>query len=340
MGKRFLLGGLSAGALLWAATLAQAESVDEVSRLITEKARAIKSLAAKTHVEVEKTAPGYADLRNSDGAFQLVRKDGQVLVRNESREVARMQAIGAASKQEGVTLTIIDGSGYVYTYIEAGDQRTAYKTAPQVDWDANPVEIAKAACDVELLPDETFDGAPVYVFKLTPKPGSGGEGCAIQYFRKDCGFPVKIVHLDPASKPLMTVVYTDIKLDQDINPGQFVFTPPEGVTVIDLTQIAPAPASAPASAPGAPEPSAASASSVPQTAPADAAPVAKQTTPAEPASQPAASDATNQPAPPEATSQPAKAAENANKGNTKKSQGKKVDSKKSEGKKGKQKTKP
>jgi outer membrane lipoprotein-sorting protein len=317
MARRFVLCGLSACALLCGATLAQAESVDEVSRLLTEKMRAVKSLSAKTHTTAEMSSPGYTDHRTSEGLLELVRKDGKVFLRTESRETSTTEAGGQVSKQEGVSLAIMDGTGYVYSYIEGGDQKTAYKTKSQVDWDANPIEGAKAAYDIELLPDDTIDGAAVYVFKLTPKPGSGAEGSATECFRKDCGYPVKIVHFDAAGKPVMTATYTELKIDQEISPDRFVFNPPEGVEVVDLTQMMCAPATAPAAEEAAPAPE-----SAPQTAPAPAPPQTESgpaTSPAEAGSQPA---------------QPPKAAEKVTKTDTKKTPAKKG------GKKGKQRPKP
>jgi outer membrane lipoprotein-sorting protein len=277
MSRRFVLCELSACALLWGAALAQAESVDEVSRLITDKMRAVKTLSAKTHTEAETSSPGYTDHRTSDGLLELMRKDGKVFVRRESREVATTTAAGHESKQEGATLAVMDGSGYVYSYIEGGGQKAAYKTKSQMDWDANPIEAAKAAYDIELLPNDVVDGAPVYVFKLTPKPGSGGEGTALEYFRKDCGYPVKIVHFDATGEPLMTATSSDLKINQEISPERFIFSPPEGVEVVDLTQVMACPATAPTTAP-------ASSAGTPQTAPAQAEP-ADQAAPAAPAAQ-------------------------------------------------------
>jgi outer membrane lipoprotein-sorting protein len=316
MARRSALCGLEVFALLFSVTLARAETVDEASKLITEKMKQVKSLSAKVHSEADMSSQGYSEHRTSEGILQLVRKDGQVFLRTESRESATVNAAGQTQKSNGATLAIMDGSGYVYSYIEGDSGKNAYKTKSQVDWNANPLEGAKAAYDIELLPDETIDGAAVYVFKLTPKAGSGGEGSAIQYFRKDCGYPVKIVHFDAAGKPLMTASYTDIKLDEEISPDRFVFTPPEGVEVIDLTEAMAAQASVPASAPAQPETAPAGG---PQTAPAEAAP---QTAPAAPAG---------------ASTQPS---QTSNKADAKKSDSKKNGAKKGDSKKSKPKPKP
>jgi outer membrane lipoprotein-sorting protein len=324
MVKGFVLCGLSACTLLCGAVLVRAESVDELSRALTEKMRATKSLSAKIHSEVELRGPASTYHRTSDGTLELLRKDGQVLLRTETHEVASTEARGEAAKQEGSSLTILDGSGYIYSYIQASDQKAAYKAKSQVDWDVNPIEGSRAAYDIELLPDETFDGAAVCVFKLTPKPGTSGEGTVLQYLRRDCGYPVKMVQLDPAGKPQATVTYTDLKVDEEISPERFVFNAPEGVTVVDRTEemaaTATAPATAPASAPAS-APAAVAATPAPQTAP-----TAVQ----------APAPATSRAAPAEATSQPAepqKPADQAKKADSKKA--KKGDSKKNSGKKGK-----
>jgi hypothetical protein len=219
-----------------------------------------------------------------------------------------------------MALAIMDGTGYVYSYMESGDQKTAYKKKSQVDWDADPIEGLKALYDIELLPEETIDGAAVCVFKLTPKAGSGGEGSALEYFRKDCGYPVKIVHFDAAGKAVMTATYTDIKLNQEISPERFVFNTPPGVELVDLTEVVVVPPEGPAAATAsAPAASEAGEGSVPAT---QAAAAPEQAAPAEAAGK---------------SPEPRRADEKAKP--EKKGKAKKGDAKK-DGKKGKQKAKP
>ncbi|HOO15513.1 MAG TPA: hypothetical protein PLU99_00255 [Phycisphaerae bacterium] len=321
MSMRSVLRGLNVCALLVSgAALVRAETVDEVSRMLTEKMRAVTSLSAKTQTVAEMSSPGYSEQRVSKGVLELLRKDGKVFLRNESREVVTSEAAGQTVKQEGMALAIMDGTGYVYSYMESGDQKTAYKKKSQVDWDADPIEGLKALYDIELLPEETIDGAAVCVFKLTPKAGSGGEGSALEYFRKDCGYPVKIVHFDAAGKAVMTATYTDIKLNQEISPERFVFNTPPGVELVDLTEVVVVPPEGPAAATAsAPAASEAGEGSVPAT---QAAAAPEQAAPAEAAGK---------------SPEPRRADEKAKP--EKKGKAKKGDAKK-DGKKGKQKAKP
>ncbi len=237
MSKRFAMCGLGVFVLAFGAIAARAETVDEVSKAITEAAKKVKSISAKTHSEMEMSSPGYKTRRTGDGRFELLRKDDKVYMRNESKEVASTEAGGQVEKQEGTTLTIMDGE-FLYSYTEMDGQKNAYKMKSDVNWDASPFEGVKETHQIEILPDETIDGAPVYVVKLTPKaPAGGAEGKMMQYFRKDCGYPVKLVSFDAEGKPAMTMTYSDIKLGEDIKPERFLFKAPEGIQVLDLTQM-------------------------------------------------------------------------------------------------------
>jgi len=109
---------------------------------------------------------------------------------------------------------------------------------------------------VKVLPDEKVDGQECFVLEVTAKSELGVPpgGRQVSYFRKDIGVNVKAVSFDPDGRQLFTTTVTDVKVGVDIKPERFVFKAPEGVEVVDMSQMQPAAAaSEPAAAAAKPE---------------------------------------------------------------------------------------
>lgn len=90
---------------------------------------------------------------------------------------------------------------------------------------------------LKLLPDETVDGKPCYVIEMTPASPAmrATMGRMVSYYVKKTGLSIKGVSYDTKGKVSSTTITTDVKVDEKIDPSQFVFKAPAGVTVQDMT---------------------------------------------------------------------------------------------------------
>jgi outer membrane lipoprotein-sorting protein len=84
-----------------------------------------------------------------------------------------------------------------------------------------------------LLPDETIDDKSAYVFE-----GKAADGTVTtqHYFDKQTGILLKMVTEDSLAQTKYTFALSDIKVNVEFDEDHFTFTPPEGMTVQDLTR--------------------------------------------------------------------------------------------------------
>ena len=85
----------------------------------------------------------------------------------------------------------------------------------------------------ELIGEESMDGKHVYVLQGTLQRG---DGKTTFYVDKSTGLLLKLVAENESKRTKFTFTVTDIKLDVEFGEDHFVFTPPEGVELEDLTR--------------------------------------------------------------------------------------------------------
>lgn len=219
------------------ASVASAETAEDVMQKITDLNKKIKSMTAdvKTVTKMENEMMKQNSV--SDGHYEYVLEDGKPLVRMESTTTGSMEMMGNKQETKGSMLSIMDGE-YTWVLNDQDGQKTAMKSKIQEAMDpADPFGPMKENFNVKLLPDETVDGESCYVLEFTPKKDQGGMAGTrtIQYFRKDNGTFAKIVSFDTENKPVMTITYSNVKLNPKISPDRFKFTPPPGVEIMDVT---------------------------------------------------------------------------------------------------------
>lgn len=123
----------------------------------------------------------------------------------------------------------------------------------------NPIktlEMLQEMYELKFIGTETLDGNEVYVLE-----GKGGEklkmmmdaigadasaqmaqmGLSMEQIRvkvgKADGFPRELTYFDDEGSPSMKMSYRNVRLNIDLDDSLFVYTPPEGVAVIDLTEM-------------------------------------------------------------------------------------------------------
>ena len=101
--------------------------------------------------------------------------------------------------------------------------------------DVDPFKIWRTTSDLKVLPDSSSDGRAAWVIEATPKPDQAGQGKTVIHYDKESGQMIKMITYTPDGKPMATMTYTDIKVNDKISPDRFVFKAPPGVEVQDLS---------------------------------------------------------------------------------------------------------
>lgn len=214
---------------------AAAETVEEVGKKIAEATEKLKSFSAKTQMITDMKQEGFSMSTKAEGTTEMMRKGEDFLMRSEMKQVTETNMGGQVNKQEQYVLTITDGQN-TYTLTDMGGNKMAQKMKMQ-KLGKDPFQAWKDTADLKLLPDATVDGRPAWVVQATPKGGAvPGQGATIISFDKETGQMIKMVANGPDGKPLTTMTYSDIKINQDIPAARFEFKAPEGVQVQDMSQ--------------------------------------------------------------------------------------------------------
>jgi len=96
---------------------------------------------------------------------------------------------------------------------------------------------------VKELGEEAVDGVPCLKFEARPRANPQTAqalpdlALARLWLAKADGFPRRVVFLDKAGKELLTQNYRAVTINPLIDPTLFLFRPPEGVKVVDSTDL-------------------------------------------------------------------------------------------------------
>lgn len=164
-------------------------------------------------------------------------------VNNPDKEFFRMdmamESNMGGQKIEGKATTIYDGE-FVYVVNEMMGQTMAIKQKPgaiaQTPAGKHMFEGLKDANDLKVLPSEKIDGKDAFVLEATPKGTAPQPVSRMKlYLVKENGIMVKLLGYDTAGTEVMTITYSDIKINPKIDTSRFVFKAPDGVQVMDMT---------------------------------------------------------------------------------------------------------
>lgn len=226
------------------AVAVRAETIDEVKKKIHEKVSKYKSIQYTLEMKTDMDTPQFKMSSTTRQTAQFVNKGDKILARMES-ETSSTQKMGEQeNKQEVKSLDVCDGN-FWYSMADQGGEKTATKRKADVKKEGNPFDPQNGFkqmeehFDVKLMPDETVNGKPAWVFEMKLKPGNPAAsmmGRALAYYDKETGVSLKGVSFDPAGKPTSTSTTTDVKIDADIPADRFVFKAPEGVTVQEMPE--------------------------------------------------------------------------------------------------------
>ncbi|MFH1109769.1 MAG: outer membrane lipoprotein-sorting protein [Planctomycetota bacterium] len=228
-----LIGTLGLG-LAFSSAAVSAETVEEVSKKIAAASEKLNSFSAKTKMVIEMKQEGFSMVSTTDGTTEMLRKGSDFLVRTENKSVAETNVGGNVTKQESSVLMIVDGS-FVYSVSESAGAKSAQKMKLEKP-DVDPFKVWRTTSDLKVLPDSSSDGRAAWVIEAIPKPDqAAGQGKTVIHYDKESGQMIKMITYTPDGKPMSTMTYSDIKINDKISPDRFVFKAPPGVEVQDLS---------------------------------------------------------------------------------------------------------
>lgn len=217
--------------VIWVASAA-ADDAETAQKAVMDKYKALKSLRYKTATKTDINMAGYKNSSKGKGTFEMVRKDGKLFWRMETKTASEMEMGGKVTKSTSTSLMIVDGQ-FTWSYNDAGGQKSATKTKLKSHAEPNPFDTYRQHYKMSVLADEKVDGHACYVFEMLPKQAEQG-GKSMLWYRKDCGVMVKMVSYGVDGKPMSTFTNTDLEINTGIGAKRFVFKAPAGVEVVDM----------------------------------------------------------------------------------------------------------
>jgi len=235
---RKLLGlVLTTGALLGSLPLdVAARELGTVEKEIQEQWDKHKSITAKLKTVTRMDMGDEVNEGECRGTYQVVKKGGKTLFRQyyERRVVTKVGDRREIADEKN--MMIMDGE-FLYKLIEIMGRKAASKQKPGPQDYPGPksrLGILRKDYGLKLLPPESVDGSGVYMIEGRRKKESTSPiSRTILYYRRD-GVLMKVVNY-VGEKPVQTTTFSDIELDVKVEPCLFVFKPPQGVQVRDLT---------------------------------------------------------------------------------------------------------
>ena len=174
---------------------------------------------------------------NAIARYEYLKRGESRLFRVETQLATVNYASGTDDTAEGHVTMVCDGR-HVYTLREQGQDRKVVKESLDAAsvLDAPSVfEAIKPDYYLTLLPDETLNGQDVRVLQAKPIDRRVFIYRKLLYFAKDSGLLVKSLTYDNDDHVVSDETLTDIRLNVDLSPSRFEFTPPPGIPIEDRT---------------------------------------------------------------------------------------------------------
>ncbi len=223
---------------------AQDPKLDDVEKQIIKKWQDVKSI--QCHMEMTSDQP--PSKMKMDGDMKYLKQDGKSMYRMEGKMEMSFAMGDTEQKMNGTYLTVSDGKD-AYTLQEMSGMmgmpptkqcmKMNPDTADQMQDPRKMFEQLKKDHTLKVEADADFDGEKCWVIAATPKSPSPGMPARQTYmFRQSDGLMSKTESFDAAGKKLSTAEMTKYKLNEKMDKATFEFTPPEGVEVMDMTNMA------------------------------------------------------------------------------------------------------
>jgi outer membrane lipoprotein-sorting protein len=246
MNDRILSKALAVAAIATAAPLALAKSLEEVEKELAQTIAKHKTIQYKTKDMQNVKMEGY-EMTSSGGSNVAYQRKGEegYLARIETKHKTRTKMQGQPEATDDVTTLIIHDGQVIYTLSTSSQGTHATKSKINPEHSMNPYDVGsqfdnlREAYTLTLLPDDKVGGKSCYVIEAKPaKPDENPTiGRMVFHYDKNVGISVKMVSYDKAGNVMMSSETSDVKIDVDIPEDRFVFKAPDGVQVVDTSQM-------------------------------------------------------------------------------------------------------
>ncbi len=216
---------------------AAADSLKTVEQKIIKAWQQHKSMTAKLKIATQMKQGDKTVNGGGEGTYEFVRKGKLTPYRMEVKGQSVIKSDGEETAQDYHNTAISDGK-FIHSLMDVGGKpfATKMKVVPGNSPDPKGMfQMLRKVYQLKLLPPGKIDGKEVYVIEASPRRKRGPIVMRMRLCYSHDGVLVRQVVSDSAGKSKMTSTYTDIKFDVKIDPERFVFKPPPGVTVREVT---------------------------------------------------------------------------------------------------------
>jgi outer membrane lipoprotein-sorting protein len=244
--NRMAVAGAMVATLL---TAASAEpTLDSVEKEIAERLKTLKSYTADMKMEASTTIGPIPVKTKGKGTVEKLLVDEVWRFRMNLVNTMTSDSLpGAMGGMQTTVLTVFDGE-MNYAEAEIMGMKQVMKKAPEptdvVRKGDAPFAKLRAQGEIKLLPEEKVGEAPCYVIQVIASDEARAAKPELprrimMYFAKDSGIPVRSHMFGEADKSIGSMELSNIKLNPELDPEKFTYTPPDGVTVKDITGMKP-----------------------------------------------------------------------------------------------------
>lgn len=227
--------------ILFGAMAAQvrADELADVEKKVVEQWGKLRSIQAKIDFKMNMDVNGQKMRSEGQGSYEAMKKEDKLLLRTEMTTNMFINAGGQEMKVAQSNTTIHDGQ-YDYTLMETMGRKTATKGKPK-SIAKNDVKVMFEQLHkdntLKLLPEVKVGDEEAYVIEAVPnkKPSTPSVARQQFHFSKKTGVLLKTIGQNEKGETVESYEFSNIKLDDKIDPDRFVFKAPEGVQVVDQT---------------------------------------------------------------------------------------------------------
>ncbi|MCH8148440.1 MAG: outer membrane lipoprotein carrier protein LolA [Planctomycetes bacterium] len=222
------------------AGVAYGDTLESVEKAIIEQGKTIRSMSWKSTSVSDIVSDTMTIHSESETLYEFMTKGEKQLFRNETSYTNVTDISGTKTTSKGTSLSVGDGEfNYVHSVNDGMESVMKMRATPQAGGaiQQSYFDTMAKTYNLELMPDAKVGSHSVYVIRAVlknPSPMAAAE--QFLYFDKATGMMIKMVGKDSAGKVMMETLTTDLKINSSISADRFVFTAPEGVQVMDMTQ--------------------------------------------------------------------------------------------------------
>lgn len=219
---------------LWLTPVLRAEdSLGAAKKKIIEKWSDIRTMSAKIDMEINLNTPRPF---TTTGQFEYMR-DGEI----EKKRMYMFMESELEGQKFSMSQTVIQDGEFAWSLSEGMGQKRLFKQKP-TQMEGTPggkstLAELEESHTLKLLPEETREGEAMFVIEATAKkPDESGISKYRMYFEKDSAILTRAVGYDLQNAVATIINYSDIKINEKIDPERFVFKNEDNLQVIDLTR--------------------------------------------------------------------------------------------------------